>query len=60
MEPINFELNTQVTLIMSNEKGVVIGIAEYSEMPKQYFVRYLAADGRQCEAWFSGNALTIQ
>ena len=54
-----FDLEDFVQMRMgSGERGVVIGRAEFSEMDNQYFVRYVAADGRQVENWWSENAIT--
>lgn len=52
-----FELNEKVALVLSGERGVVIGRAEYTHRPHWYQLRYVAADGRQVEDWFEGNAL---
>lgn len=57
MKNWKFDLGNGVRLSMSNEKGVVIGRAEYSENSDQYLVRYKAADGRQTECWWGGEAL---
>lgn len=50
------QLGTQVELI-SGEKGVVIARAEYLESDTQYQVRYIAADGRLTECWWSVDAI---
>jgi hypothetical protein len=53
-----FELNQAVQISVSGEQGIVLGRAEYAETPvPQYFVRFKAADGRACEAWWSEKAL---
>lgn len=52
-----FDLGDSVVLIMSKEKGCVIGRAEYLHNATQYLVRFVAADGRQCENWFTADAL---
>lgn len=57
MNKFIFDLGASVFLEMSQEQGKVIGRAEYADHPPSYFVRYVAADGRQCEAWFDGTAL---
>lgn len=57
MNEWKFNVGDNVALSMSGEKGVIMGRAEYSHAPQSYFVRYVAADGRQCEAWFDGDAL---
>lgn len=52
-----FNLGDNVRLEMSREKGRVIGRAEYENNPPSYFVRYVAADGRQVQDWFNADAL---
>lgn len=52
-----FNLGDKVALEMSQEQGRVIGRAEYADHPPSYFVRYVAADGRQVQEWFDGAAL---
>ncbi len=53
-----FQLKDKVKLQLSDEKGVVIGIAIYSEEATQYYVRFLAGDGCQRQAWFTTEAIT--
>jgi len=53
-----FELGDNVGIIVSSERGMVIARAEYLESEPQYLLRYKAADGRACEAWWAENALT--
>lgn len=57
MPEFAFSLNEQVKLVLSGEKGVVLGIAKYVETNPSFYVRFVAADGRQCEGWFSEQAL---
>ena len=57
MKTFEFSLQDAVQLNLSGEQGIVIGRAEYDHMPPQYNVRYVAADGRQVEAWLDGGAL---
>lgn len=53
-----FDLRQPVKLSVSGEEGEVIGRAEYSTTKvASYLVRYKAADGRACEAWWSEDAL---
>lgn len=52
-----FDLNQPVTLVASDEAGVVIARAEYANAANCYRVRYKAADGRQVEAWWDEDAL---
>jgi hypothetical protein len=57
MNKFEFELDQNVAMEMSGEKGIVIGRSEFSTRPSLYFVRYVAADGRQCESWEDASAL---
>lgn len=41
------------------EAGEVIGRAEYRNTGPSYFVRYRAGDGRQVDAWFDDEAITL-
>ncbi len=57
MGDYKFSLNDKIKLAMTEEKGKVIGRAEYVETTQIYYVRYIAGDGRQCTEWFNGEAL---
>lgn len=50
------ELGARVEL-ESGEKGLVIARAEYLEAEPSYYIRYVAADGRLTECWWSGAAI---
>lgn len=52
-----FDLGQKVKMSLSQETGVVIGRAHYTEGPPAYYVRYLAGDGRQVEAWWQASAI---
>ncbi|MCJ2020592.1 hypothetical protein MKK84_24715 [Methylobacterium sp. E-065] len=52
-----FGLNQTVSLVGSDERGTVIGRAEYAENGRSYLVRYRAGDGRLTEAWWNEPAL---
>ena len=54
-----FDLGAEATLL-SGEKGTVTGRAEYSESEPSYYLRYVAADGRLTEGWWSGKAFRIE
>lgn len=58
MSNFRFNLNQQVAIVASGESGQVIGRAQYSTGQDQYFIRYLAADGRAVESWWGEDALT--
>lgn len=51
-----FELKDTVRLIMSEEEGIVVG-RDARHPRNSYNVRFVAADGRQVEAWFPEDAL---
>lgn len=53
----NFDLSQPVKLALSNERGLIIGRAEYANQPNQYLVRYVGADGCQVECWHSADAI---
>lgn len=59
MSKFELDLNDTVRLAISDEIGVVIGRAEYTDSLPQYLIRYRAADGRQVESWWNESALAI-
>lgn len=58
-DPYVFALKQPVALALSDEKGVVVGRAEYVSEPPSYRVRYVDAIGRQQIDWFSADSLRI-
>lgn len=60
MNGFAFNLGDAVALTMSKEAGVVIGRAEYEATADQFYVRYVAADGRQVRDWFGAEELSKQ
>jgi hypothetical protein len=56
MKEFSHELGEQVEL-ESGEKGVTIARAEYLESEPSYLIRYVAADQRLTESWWSGRAI---
>lgn len=52
-----FALGQKVNLVGSNERGTVIGRAEYAESARSYLIRYRAGDGRLTESWWSEPAI---
>jgi len=52
------ELNQAVQVIISGEKGHIKGRSEYSSADNQYYIRYLAADGRSTDGWFMEDELS--
>lgn len=57
METFLFALDSCVRICVSNERGVVIGRAQYSASQNAYLIRYKANDGRAVEAWWNEDAL---
>jgi hypothetical protein len=51
-------LGQLVGITISDEQGFVIGRANHSTGEDSYLLRYVAADGRACEAWWGDSALT--
>lgn len=52
------ELGDKVKLIDSFEFGTVIARAEYADLSNpQYLLRYVDADGRLIEAWWTESAI---
>lgn len=57
---MKYKLNQKIKLALTEEQGIVIGIADYAESEEvgtRYYVRYKAGDGRQVEEWFTDGAL---
>lgn len=48
-----FELNADVQLVPSGERGVVVGRAEYADDTPSYYVRYMNAMSCQTKRWFN-------
>jgi hypothetical protein len=57
MNSFAFGLWQEVRMALSEEKGIVIGRAEYTHGENTYLVRYAAGDGCQRESWFGESAL---
>lgn len=55
-----FELGQYVELTESDEKGEIVGRAEYSNCVDNFLVRYKAGDGRQVEVWWPEDALEAE
>lgn len=52
-----YPLYQRVALTQSEERGVVIGRAEFTNRRDTYLVRYVTGDKRQVEAWIAEDAL---
>ncbi len=57
MDDFKFEMGDAVVLTLSKEQGDVIGRAEYLDEKNCYYVRYVAADGRQVQCWLDESAI---
>lgn len=52
------QIGQVVQVTISGEEGHVKARAEYNAGPNQYFIHYLAADGRAVDAWFEEGELS--
>lgn len=57
MPKFQFELKAKIKIAISGERGEVIGRAEYTTAEPSYFVRYVTADGRAVEQWWTESSL---
>ena len=57
MSNFKFDIGQNVSLNMSDERGRVVGRAEYESSQNAYYVRYVRADGCQIEDWVVEDAL---
>jgi len=58
MSQFKYELESPVKLVMSGERGEILGRAEYAKVDEpSYYVRYLAGDGRLVESWWDEGAI---
>lgn len=55
--PVNFKLGDRVEIKISSERGEIVGIAQYIDMPDQFFINYKSADGRATKDWFNKTEL---
>jgi hypothetical protein len=56
-DDMKYELGQLVKAVVGEEQGTIIGRAEYLTSEPNYYVRYLAADGRMVEAWWAESAI---
>jgi len=59
MSKFKFELNSKIKIEISGEHGEVIGRAEYTTAEPSYFVRYVTADGRAVEQWWTESSIVL-
>lgn len=52
-----FENGSTASIIASDERGVIVGRAEYIDTANSYLLRYKANDGRAVEQWWNEGAL---
>ena len=53
-----FEMNAEVA-VSENEKGKIIGRAEYIDRPNLYWVKYVNGTRSTTTDWFQANELTL-
>lgn len=58
MIAFKYDMGAKVKLVASGEEGDVIGRAQHANTKDQYLVLYMAADGRQVEAWWYEDQIT--
>lgn len=54
---MKFKLGETVTLDVSGETGKIVARTEYEAGEAGYLIRFRAADGRACEAWWGQSAI---
>jgi len=60
MATFKFELGALASISIngvSGETGEIIARAEYTNAENMYFLRYIAADGRAVQQWWTESAL---
>lgn len=57
MPKFQFDLKAKIKIAISGEHGEVIGRAEYTTAEPSYFVRYVTADGRAVEQWWTESSI---
>lgn len=48
-----YSLNDEVALRLSQERGLITGLASYIDAPTSYRVEFLSKDGRLVVDWFT-------
>lgn len=54
-----FDLNQEVVIKVSGEKGRIEGRAEYVSEGNGYYVHYRAADGRSASRWLAEHQIDV-
>lgn len=50
---MKFAIGEGVTIYVTDQKGVIIGRAEYNGVyPNSYWVQYMSGDGNLAKSWF--------
>ena len=57
MKTWQFELCQEVKMVLSEERGVICGRAEYANSADSYLVMYKNSAGSQVSDWWSGDAI---
>lgn len=57
MDEFKYQLNQEIRLKLSEEKGFIVGRAEYVNGTNSYLIRYKDANNCQREEWISEDAL---
>ena len=57
MSQFKFHMHDQVSIKASSEQGSVVARAEYDNAENNYRVRYVGADGKATERWWTESAL---
>lgn len=52
-----FDMGALMEIIVSGERGTVIGRVEYHNMEPSYQLRYKRADGSASESWWDESAI---
>ena len=58
MSKFNYELGNRLAIVASEEVGLVIGRAEYTNAEPCYLLRYQRLDGSAVETWWTESAFT--
>jgi hypothetical protein len=57
MKHWQFELHQEVKMLLSEERGVIRGRAEYANSSDNYLVMYKNSAGAQVTDWWSGESI---
>ena len=57
MNEFAFKLGQSVTLVITNDVGIVMGIAQYLDRATEYGVEYQDSEGKYAYGWFTPRQL---